>query len=188
MTNGSDTTVTLEHITPTIAAAQRGSARAFGDLVRQHKDRVFRMVARFALNEAEIDELAQDVFIDLHRSLSRFRGEAPLEHWIARIATRRCRDHLRRRYRQRLFRSLDSMRETGFDPHQDVTGNPRVEALFDAMRRLKPDDQTILILFSLEGFSIKEIAEHCGWTDANVKVRLFRARRKLRKLMEDGTT
>ncbi|MGE9291941.1 MAG: RNA polymerase sigma factor [Puniceicoccales bacterium] len=187
MPDAVDTSSPTGHLTPLVVEAQQGSERAFRELVRIHKNQVLRLAARFAANTAELDELAQDIFIDLHRSLKRFRGKAPLEHWLSRIASRRCRDHLRRRYRRDRFRSLDSMQESGFDPWVSEKIDERVELMMDAMRQLKPDDQTVLILFSLEGYSIKDIADHFSWTDSKVKVRLFRARKELKARMNHET-
>src|SRR5882724_2671122 len=73
-----------------VQAAQAGDGEAFARLVRRHAARVIRLVGRFARSPADLDEIAQDVFVEAHRSLSRYRGEAPLEHWLSRIATRRC--------------------------------------------------------------------------------------------------
>jgi RNA polymerase sigma-70 factor (ECF subfamily) len=184
MQKNSQATAGSRHLTPTIVAAQGGSERAFSDLIKQHKLRVLSLAARFTQNHTELDELAQDIFIDLHRSLPRFRGEAPLEHWLSRIASRRCRDHLRKRYRQKPFSSLDSMQENGFDPSTVKHKNPRIESMMDALRSLKPDDQTVLILFSLEGYSIEDIAAHFAWSKSKVKVRLHRARKQLKSRMQ----
>lgn len=176
------------HLDADILDAQRGDARAFNRLVLRCKHRVLSLVSRFARNAHELEELAQDVFIDVHRSLSRFRGEAPLEHWISRIAVRRCRDHLRCRYRRRWLTSLEVLRERGFEPEPVTPQDPRVELLRLALFRLRPDRQTVLTLLELEGYSVSDTAAMTGWSESNVKVRAHRARRELRRIIERITS
>lgn len=169
-----------------ITATLDGDDRAFAQLVRQFKDRILRLVARFARNAHDLDEIAQDVFVDAHRSLAKFRADAPFEHWLCRIATRRCQDYLRRLYRRRWWSSLEAMRETGFEPAADAPAavDPRVDLLRTALRRLHPDHQTILNLLELQDCSVREAAQLTGWSESNVKVRAHRARHALRAEME----
>jgi RNA polymerase sigma-70 factor, ECF subfamily len=163
-----------------IAGALADEPRAFAELVRRHKDRVLRLAARFARTAADLDEIAQDVFVEAHRSLHRFRGEAPFEHWLCRIATRRCQDYLRRHYRRRWFTSLDALRDEGYEPAFTITADPRLETLRLALRRLPPDQQTVLTLLELEGHSVRDTAHFTGLSEGNVKVRAHRARLALR--------
>jgi RNA polymerase sigma-70 factor, ECF subfamily len=163
-----------------IAASINGDPHAFAELIRRHKDRIVRLVARFARSPADLDELAQDTFIQAHRSLHLYRGEAPFEHWLCRIATRCCQNYLRRLYRRRWFTSLDALRDEGFEPAHAHSTDPRVETLRLALRRLPPDQQTVLTLLELEGHSIRDIALFTGLSEANVKVRAHRARHALR--------
>lgn len=169
-----------------IAATLDGDDRAFAQLVRNFKERVLRLVARFARNSHDLDEIAQDVFVDAHRNLAKFRGDAPFEHWLCRIATRRCQDYLRRIYRRRWWSSLDEMRDSGFEPAGDVAApvDPRVELLRLALRQLHPDQQTILNLLELQECSVREAAQFTGWSESNVKVRAHRARHALRAAMD----
>lgn len=168
-----------------LRAAVDGDDSAFAQLVRSHKERVLRLVARFARNSHDLDEIAQDVFVDVHRNLASFRGDAPFEHWICRIATRRCQDYLRRIYRRRWWTSLNAMQEGGFDPESNERQpDPRVELLRLAMRRLKPEEQTVLTLLEIQEHTVRETAAFTGWSEANVKVRAFRARQSLRREMD----
>lgn len=169
-----------------IAATLEGDDRAFAQLVRQFKERVLRLIARFARNAHDLDEIAQDVFVDAHRSLAKFRGDAPFEHWLCRIATRRCQDYLRRIYRRHWWTSLDELRDSGFEPAGDAPPpeDPRIEMLRVALRRLHPDHQTILTLLELQDCSVRETAQFTGWSESNVKVRAHRARHALRAEME----
>jgi RNA polymerase sigma-70 factor (ECF subfamily) len=171
-----------------IAATLDGDDRAFAHLVRHFKERILRLVARFARNSHDLDEIAQDVFVDAHRNLAKFRGDAPFEHWLCRIATRRCQDYLRRIYRRRWWSSLDELRDSGFEPASDAgsgaSADPRVELLRLALRQLHPDHQTILNLLELQECSVREAAQFTGWSESNVKVRAHRARHALRAAMD----
>lgn len=163
-----------------IAASLADDERAFAELVRRHKDRVVRLAARFARTPADLDEIAQEVFVKAHRSLHRFHHDAPFEHWLCRIATRCCQDYLRRLYRRNRFTSLDALRSDGFEPPSAPGADPRVETLLLALRRLRPDQQTVLTLLELEGHTIRDIALFTGLSESNVKVRAHRARLALR--------
>ena len=176
-----------EDVDELVAAARDGDDRAFAELVRRHAGRVSRLVARFARSRADLEEIAQDVFIEMHRSLPRYDGRAPFEHWLCRIATRRCYDHLRRLYRRRWLASLDVLLSAGHEPEAGPldaeSGDPRVEALRAAIRRLPPDQRTIITLLELEEHSVRETAALTGWSEGNVKVRAHRAREALRRLL-----
>jgi RNA polymerase sigma-70 factor (ECF subfamily) len=163
-----------------ITAALADDERAFAELIRRHKDRIVRLAARFARSPTDLDEIAQEVFIKAHRTLHRFRGESPFEHWLCRIATRCCQDYLRRHYRRRWLTSLDFLLDEGFSPASVAPADPRLEILRLALRHLPPDQQTVLTLFELEGYSLRDIALLTGWSENNVKVRAHRARRALR--------
>ena len=176
---------------PLIAAARGGDDGAFAELVRRHAGRVSRLVARFARSRADLEEISQDVFIEMHRSLPRYDGRAPFAHWLCRIATRRCYDHLRRLYRRRWLGSLDALLSAGYEPEaerlEDASNDPRLEALRAAIRRLPPDQRTIITLLELEEHSVRETAALTGWSEGNVKVRAHRAREALRRALAAGS-
>lgn len=166
--------------------AQGGDGAAFNQLVRRYAGRVTRLVARFVRSEADLAEVAQDVFVKAHRGLGSFRAESPFEHWLLRIATRRCHDYLRAQYRRRWFTSFDHLQDQGFEPATSAAEetDPRLPALRAAVRRLRPDDRTVITLLELEEHSVREVAALTGWTESKVKVRAHRARRALRRDLE----
>ena len=165
-----------------VRAAQAGDADAFARLVRAHAGRVARLVSRFTRSRADLEEISQDVFLDAHRALGRFDGRAPFGHWLARIATRRCHDHLRRVYRRRWFTSLEALLSGGREParEEEPPGDPRLERLRRELERLPPEQRTVLTLLELEEHSVREVAALTGWSEGNVKVRAHRARAALR--------
>lgn len=160
----------------------------FDDLVARFKVRVFRLAGRFFPRPEDAEDVAQEVFLKVFRSLPTYRGTAPLEHWILRIATTTCQDELRRRRRRPEARavqapSLEDLMERA------LAGKALDAAEADAARslaeellnRLPGRDRVVLTLLDLEGFSAAEVADLTGSTRAAVKVRAMRARRALRK-------
>jgi RNA polymerase sigma-70 factor (ECF subfamily) len=169
-----------------VASSLRGDDTAFAQIVARHKSRIFAMAARYARGAHELDDIAQEVFLRAHRHLHKFRAEAPFAHWLARVATSTCLDFLRRERRQRDSIPLDSLQN---EPRDD--GPARVteaaharETLLHAMRQLAPKEQLVLTLCELEERSIREVASLTGWSEANVKVRAFRARQNHKKILQ----
>lgn len=120
------------------------------------------------------------------RNLSKFRGDAPFEHWLARITVSACYDFLRRERRVREQVSLDGSEWDIKDRSVEsaaAAGRAR-ELLAWAMRRLTAEEQLILSLCELEERPVREVAQLTGWSESNVKVRAFRARQSLKKILE----
>lgn len=182
--------VAAENSTPDeslVAATLAGDERAFAALAQRHKGRIFGMVARFARNPSEIEDICQDVFIQAYFKLRQFRRDAPFEHWLVRIATYKCYDYLRKHRRDGPSVSIDSLLDSGYEPSipQNPAPHPDLERLHAALVQLSPKERLVITLLELEERSVQEIADSTGWSVANVKVRAFRARAALRKLLEN---
>ena len=169
-----------------VEAALAGDHGAFAELTSRHKSRVFGVAARFAQNGAELEDICQDVFIQAYFKLRQYRRDSPFEHWLLRITTHKCYDYLRKRQRIGAHVSTDSMLESGYEPAapEPAAPHPHLERLYAALAQLSPKERLVITLLELEERSVMEIAELTGWSPANVKVRAFRARASLRKLME----
>ena len=102
-----------------VAASLAGDEAAFAELVSRHKRRVFAAAARFARDDHQLDDIAQEIFVRVFRHLGKFRGDAPFEHWLSRIIVSACYDFLRKERRVREQVSLDAaewdMRDAGID-------------------------------------------------------------------------
>lgn len=165
-----------------VDAARRGDHGAFGDLVRQHQRRVFRLAGRFFQRPEDVDDVAQEVFLRAWNKLETYRGEAPFEHWLTRLCLNICYQRLRRARPDAL--PLEHAATVAAAPDADA------DAGLDAARwlaRLDPKDRFLLILLDGEGWSTAEIAERLGWSRVNVKVRAHRARKRLRRWLEGAT-
>jgi len=169
-----------------VVATLAGDDDSFAELSRRYKSRVFGLVARFARDSSEIEDICQDVFVQAYFKLRQFRGDSPFEHWLLRIATFKCYDYLRKRRRSGPALSMDALLESGHEPiaPEAVEPHPGLERLHTALAELSPKERLVITLLELEERSILEIAELTGWSMSNVKVRAFRARAALRKLME----
>jgi RNA polymerase sigma-70 factor (ECF subfamily) len=168
-----------------VDAALGGDQLAFGELAARHKSRVFGLVSRFAGNSADLEDICQDVFIQAYFNLRQFRRESPFQHWILRIATFKCYDYLRRRKRERAGTSMDLLLESGFEPEapRPRAIHPEVERLHEALARLTPKERLVITLLELEDRTLREVAQLTGWSVGNVKIRAFRARASLAKLL-----
>jgi RNA polymerase sigma-70 factor (ECF subfamily) len=170
-------TATSDEEAQLVAAAQRGDGDAYGQLVRRHQQRVFRLAGRFFRRPEEVEEAAQETFVRAWEKLATYRGAAPFEHWLTRVCLNCC----YARFRARSVEEVPLELERGEQP-ADPTARLEIERLLDRLRR---EDRFLLLLLHGEGWSVAEIAERLGWSRANVKVRAHRARRRLRRILEE---
>ena len=168
-----------------------GRTDAFEALVKRHEAYVFGLVGRH-VPASEVEDMAQETFIRAYKSLPGYQGRGKgFKSWLASIAVRACRDHWRRVYRLRetpvsgLSPDHDKWLEWALSDssvrqlEENGACDQARELLEAGLDRLSPDDRMVLELVYLEGLSGKEAAKRLGWSAAKVKVRCFRARRKL---------
>ena len=151
------------------------------------------MASRFFRQRSLVEEAAQEVFLKAYTQLESFEGRGSLEGWLTRIATNTCLNMVRgAKRRPELSVSDLSEDEHGWLEQQgdgsdqlSVENNLVATDLADRLLAvLPPEDQQALLMIDGEDASIKEVAEVTGWSESKVKVRAFRARRKLREAME----
>jgi len=168
--------------------------RAARDLVEHLYPLVIRIVRSHLPRRVSEEDLAQEVFLKMFTRLEQYQGAVPFPHWVSRIAVTTCIDHLRAQKRRPEFRWADlseneaEVLDAVLTSENDVPANDRIaasELVQKLLAQLKPDDQLVLRLLDLEQKSIAEIAELTGWNQSLIKVRAFRARRKLQKLFQE---
>lgn len=152
---------------------------------------VIRIVRSHRPRRVAEEDLAQEVFLKMFTRLDQYQGAVPFPHWVSRIAVTTCIDQLRAQKRRPELRWAD-LSEGEADVAEAVLTNENDVAVNDAMashelvhrliEQLKPDDQVVIRLLDLEQKTIAEIAALTGWNQSLIKVRAFRARRKLRRL------
>lgn len=175
-----------------IAAVLDGDSASFEPLIRKYQPRVFATARRYARRESEVEDIVQEVFIKAFQKLNSFRGDAPFEHWLMRLAVRTCYDFLRghQRNREAAFSELTEPEADWLDRFVIDSGSAEENAeaarqLVDRiLSRLSPAARMVITLLEIEGRPVKEIAEVTGWSVPLVKVRAFRARAEMRKILK----
>src|SRR5207253_924137 len=172
-----------------VRRAQRGDKWAFEEVVRRDQHRVFAVAGGIVRRREEVEDVAQQVFVKAYFSLKRFDQRAAFSTWLYKITVNECWDMLRKRKVRPLVYEADlseeqarqvlSSAEQGKDQpdiSERLEARQRVERLLDG---LDERDRLMLILKEVEGFSIEEIADVLNLNANTVKVRLFRARRRV---------
>jgi RNA polymerase sigma-70 factor (ECF subfamily) len=174
-----------------IAAVLKGDAASFEPLVQRYSPRVFATARRYARRESEVEDIVQEVWLKAFQKLRGFRGEAPFEHWLMRLAVHTCYDFLRghQRNRETTFSELSEPEADWLDRfvHQPETAAENADAARQLVARvlehLPPPARLVITLLEIEERSVKEIAKMTGWSVPLVKVRAFRARAEMRKVL-----
>jgi RNA polymerase sigma-70 factor (ECF subfamily) len=174
-----------------IAAVLKGDAASFEPFIEKYSPRVFATARRYARRESEVEDIVQEVWLKAYQKLASFRGEAPFEHWLMRLAVRTCYDFLRshQRNRESAFSDLTEPEDDWLERFLQQPEGAREDA--DAARllvqrvlqHLSPPAQLVITLLEIEDRSVKEISKLTGWSVPLVKVRAFRARAEMRKIL-----
>lgn len=174
-----------------IAEVLKGDMASFEPLVAKYSPRLFATARRYARREDEVEDIVQEIWSKAFHKLSSFRGDAPFEHWLMRMAVRTCYDFLRehQRNRESTFTELTTEEDDwierfiaspeGASEHSQAA-KQLVQRLLDM---LSPPARLIIQLLEIEDRSVKEISAMTGWSVPLVKVRAFRARAEMKKCL-----
>lgn len=172
-----------------VRRAQKGDKEAFEALVRRHQHRVFAVARGILKRQEDVEDIAQQVFVKAYFSLKRFDQRAAFSTWLYKITVNECWDLLRKRKARPLVYEADfseeqskqfSATEQKADSGPDTSERMAMRQRLDGMlAQLDERDRAMLILKEVEGFSVEEIADSLGLNANTVKVRLFRARRRI---------
>jgi RNA polymerase sigma-70 factor (ECF subfamily) len=176
--------------------ARGGDELAFAEIMRRYGPRVFRVASRFFRQHQRVEEAAQEIFLKAFTELGAFEGRGSLEGWLTRIATNTCLNLLRSAKRRPELTMSDLTGDEGAWLDVNTAGAAgerhraaeRSAAAADLAERvletMSPEDRLVLTLVDGEETPVKEVAEMTGWSESNVKVRAFRARRRMREALE----
>jgi len=174
-----------------VRQAQKGASDAFEELVRRHQRRVTAVVGGILRRREDIEDVAQQVFLKAYVSIQRFDMRSAFSTWLYKIAVNECWDYLRKKKVRPLSYEADLSEEQArhveqFVSADGVADNPGQRAeLREIVERLLADlseeDRTMLVLKEAQGFAVEEIGTMLDLNVNTVKVRLFRARRRLAK-------
>ncbi len=160
-----------------------GQADAFRFLVERHKAIVFNIVLRITRNNEDAEEIAQDVFLKVFQSIKNFKGDAKFSTWLYRIAYNSAISKVRKK--KISLSNIDDYElaeddvENIYDDFSNLENLDKQKYLKHAIAQLNNEDSLVITLYYLNEHSIDEISELTGMSKSNVKVRLFRARKKL---------
>jgi RNA polymerase sigma-70 factor (ECF subfamily) len=179
-----------------VARVRRGDERAFTEMVRTHQDRVVDLCYRMLNDKQEALEVAQEVFVSLHASIARFRGESRLSTWMFKVAKNHCLNRLKylgRRSRGRTD-ELSDVPEAELashgnlpSPQEALLGKEQAERVQRAISQLSEEHRLLVVLRDLEGLSYDEIVQITDQPEGTVKSRLHRARAQLAILLGGGS-
>ena len=167
----------------------QGNQAAYADLVKRHQRFVFTLAMRFTKTREDAEEVAQDSFIKAYRSLQNFQGQSKFSTWLYSIVYTTAMTFLRKR---RLDTSsiddennhLQLENQSGGFKNDLAENKSRSYYVNQAIEQLLPDDAMIITLFYKGEQSLEEIAFTLGMEPNNVKVKLFRARQRLKERLE----
>jgi len=163
-------------------------------LVEQLYPQVIRIVRSHLPRRVAEEDLAQEVFLKMFTRLEQYQGAVPFPHWVSRIAVTTCIDQLRAQQRRPEYRWADlpenqaEVLDHVLSDERDTTPGDALaarELVHRLLGQLKPDDRLVIQLLDLEQKTLAEISSLTGWNQTLVKVRAFRARRKLQKLFQE---
>ena len=170
-----------------------GEEAAVGELLRQFHGFVLRLVRSHLPRRVSEEDLTQMIFVKIFQNLESYSGKVPLQHWISRVAVNTCLNELRAEKRRPEWRLADFDEETAGAIEQlartetDLASpdDARVakELLDNLLAHLAPEDRLLMNLLYLEERPVAEVARITGWSSAAVKVRAFRARARMKKLL-----
>ncbi len=171
--------------------------RAFRELLEAHRDRVFNITFRMLGNRHEAEDVAQEVFISVFKTIDTFREESKFSTWLYRVTVNHCKNrikYLARRYDKSRDELDDSTDTDGVNgaiaapapraPDRALESQQLEKQLHEAIEKLDEDQRIVIVLRDIEDLSIEEICEITDLPDGTVKSRLHRARAELRKKLQ----
>ncbi len=180
---------TVQNDNEIISRVLKGDHQAYSALVEQYQNYVFTLTLRMVKNREDAEEVAQDVFVKAYRSLADFRGASKFSTWLYTIVTTTCITFLRKKRlevhsldNEHIFERADAQ-DSGMSANQ-VETKSRQGMVNRAIALLGPDDAQIITLFYKSEQSLEEIAQVLGIEPNAAKVRLHRARTRLKEKME----
>lgn len=166
-----------------------GEQALYAELVKRYQNFVFTIALRYTPIREDAEEIAQDVFVKVYRSMADFRGESKFSTWLYTIVTTTCITFLRRKKltihsldNEHIFEAADNQNST-FKANQ-VEQKSKVQFINEAIRLLSVDDARIITLFYQAEQSLEEIGRIIGVDPNTAKVKLHRARQRLKEKME----
>ncbi|MCB0724506.1 MAG: sigma-70 family RNA polymerase sigma factor [Ignavibacteriae bacterium] len=178
----------------TLQAGEAGASfeEAFKELVEEYQNLVYNTAMGFVRNAEDAEDIAQEVFAEVYRSVANFRGDSKLSTWLYRITTTKSLDFLRKMKRKKRWGSLipskqdpDEVKDVSyFHPGADMNNKEQSEALFKAIDKLPENQRIAFTLAKVDGLSYDEICDVMKTSKPSVESLVHRARTNLRKYLK----
>lgn len=170
-----------------------GSEEAFEWMVRQHQTKVYNLCYTFLKSQADAEDISQEVFVEIYRSIGKFRSESQLSTWIYKITLSKCLEEVRRRKRRQKWSVITSVfgereiEEPGHFEHPGVQleNKERAQILFGKIDLLPENQKSAFILHKVEGVPYQEIADIMGISLASVESLIHRAKQNLKNMLTE---
>lgn len=166
-----------------------GNKNAFSVLVNQYKNLVFTLAYKMLKNREEAEDASQDVFMKIFNSLSKFKGESKFSSWIYKITYNTCLDRLKKSKTENTVIYIED-----FDDHQvkviesvleNIDEKERNQKIQECLLLLPSEESFLLTLYYFDDQSIEEIAKIIDCNSNNVKIKLFRSRKKMASILRN---
>lgn len=171
-----------------INKVKEGDTNAFAILIDNYKDMVFSLALKVMKNREEAEEVSQDTFIKAFRSLHNFKGDSKFSTWLYKITYNNCMDRVKKISRTYNTNSIDEVVENKIESTESVLDSierkERAELMKECLDELPEDERTILWMFYYQELSLKEIIDVTSYSEANLKVKLHRSRKKLLSIVQ----
>lgn len=167
-----------------VAACKEGKVEAYEQLYRAHGGRMKSIAYHFLRNTSDAEDAVQEAFLKVYRSVNRFKGGAAFSTWFYRVLVNTCYDMMRRRRRRHSEPADDETSESPLDTiRTEAEDHPLRLTLEKSLLKLPFRNRTVFLLFEVEGFKHREIAELLGIPEGTSKTLLFEARRALQRTL-----
>lgn len=179
-----------------IAELQSGKSSAYAKLMKEFEQKVFATCLSFVPNKEDAEDIAQEVFLEVFRSIAKFKGDAKLSTWIYRIATNKSLEFIRKKNAKKRFAFMQSifgndipLDKTSFftelkHPGILLENKEKSETVFKAINLLPDSQRVVFTLAKIDGKSYQEIVEITGKSLSSVESIMFRAKKNLKKSLE----
>ena len=161
-----------------------GNSDSFSRVVERYQQPIARQMRRFSRDPRVVEELTHDVFVEAFVSLKSYRAKGPFLHWLRKIAVRTGYRFWKRRDRETEKRK--PLMPESLASAESLDAAEASDVLHSVLDRLRPRDRLVLTLLYWDGYTAEEAAKLSGWTATMVRVQAFRARKKLKKLIEES--
>lgn len=167
----------------------QGDRNAYAYLVNKYKDMVFTLALKVVKDREEAEEVAQDTFIKAYKSLSKFKGDAKFSTWLYKITYNNCMDVVKKQTRRYNVTEIDEVVENKLQSIENtldgIEREERALIIKECLEFLPEDEKTILWLFYFKELSLKEIQDVTSYSQANIKVKLHRARKRMLSIVKE---